>query len=230
MTEWCDMSRKQLRQHVVRSFRQGSGSRPDVLLIDIDGAKAVLKDHNACDRGFGKLLGPLLASREAKALRRLETVAGTPKLYATPDTRSLLMEYLPGKPLGQFGDNPAWEEFFEDFEGLLREVHAMGVAHCDLRSPDNAMICAPNRPVMVDFVSSVFRGRRWNLISRWLFDQFSRADRGALFKLKKGVAPHLLTPEERRLMDEQTALERVARRLGAGLRNLSRRLLTNKKP
>lgn len=228
MDSWREISHDQLRQHVIHRYRQGGGSRPDVLLIEIDGRKAVLKDHNACDRGFGKLLGPLLVSREAKALRRLDQVAGTPTLYATPDSRSLLMEHLPGKPLGQFGDNPAWEQFFLDFERLLHEVHANGVAHCDLRSPDNALICASNRPAMVDFVSCVFRGRRWNIVSRWLFDQFSRADRGALIKLKKGVAPDLLTPQEERLLQEQTMLERAARWLGAGFRNLSRRLLTKR--
>jgi predicted Ser/Thr protein kinase len=226
MDNWSEISHDRLRQHVIHSYRQGGGSRPDVLLIEVDGRKAVLKDHNACDQGFGKLLGPLLVSREAKALRWLDQIAGTPKLYATPDSRSLLMEHMPGDPLGQFGDNPAWEKFFIDFERLLREVHAKGVAHCDLRSPNNALICESNQPAIVDFVSCVFRGRRWNFISRWLFDQFSRADRSALIKLKKGVAPDLLTPEEERLLNEQTILERTARWLGASFRNLSRWLLT----
>ncbi len=226
MDNWCEISHDRLRQHATRSYRQGGGSRPDVLLIDIDGRKAVLKDHNACDQGFGQLLGPLLVSREAKALRRLDQIAGIPKLYATPNSRSLLMEHLPGEPLGQFGDNPAWEQFFIDFERLLREVHASGVAHCDLRSPENALICESNQPAIVDFVSCVFRGRRWNIISRWLFEQFSRADRGALIKLKKGVAPDLLTPEEERLLHEQTMLECAARWVGASFRNVSRWLLT----
>ncbi len=226
MDDWRVIPHDRLRQHVIHTYRKGGGSRADVLLIDIDGHKAVLKDHNASDVGFGKLLGPLLVSREARALRRLDRISGTPRLYATPDSRSLLMEHMPGKPLGQFGDNPAWEKFFVKFECLLREVHANGVAHCDLRSPDNALICAPNQPAIVDFVACVFRGRRWNIISRWLFDQFSRADRNALIKLKKGVAPDLLTAEEERLLTERTALERIARVLGAGFRNLSRRLLT----
>lgn len=228
MDNWSEISHQRLRQHAIHSYRRGGGSRPDVLLIDIGGRKAVLKDHNACDQGFGRLLGPLLVSREARALRRLDQIAGTPKLYATPDSRSLLMEHIPGKPLGQFGDNPAWDKFFIDFEHLLQQVHASGVAHCDLRSPDNALICEANRPAIVDFVSCVFRGRRWNIVSRWLFNQFARADRSALIKLKKGVASNLLTAEEERLLNEQTMLECTARWLGAGFRNLSRRLLTKR--
>jgi serine/threonine protein kinase len=226
MEGWGGVSRERLRQNVVHSFRRGGGSRPDVLLIDIGGRKAVLKDHNACDQGFGRLLGPLLAWREARALRRLDRIAGTPRLYSIPDSRSLLMEHMRCKPLGEFDGDPAWEAFFIDFERLLQEVHASGVAHCDLRSPNNALICEGNRPAIVDFVSCVFRGRRWNIFSRWLFDQFSRADRDALIKLKKGVAPDLLTAAEERSLHEHTTLERTARRLGAGFRNLSRRLLT----
>ena len=226
MDDWCEISRDRLRQHVIHSYRQGGGSRPDVLLIQIDGREAVLKDHNACDLGFAKLIGPLLVSREAKALRRLDQIPGTPKLYTTPDSRSLLMEHMPGKPLGDYGENPAWDRFFADFQRLLEEVHANGVAHCDLRSPNNALICESNRPAIVDFVSCVFRGRRWNILSRWLFDQFAQADRNALVKLKKGVAPNLLTPKEKRLLNERTLLERTARWVGASFRNLSRWLLT----
>ncbi len=226
MKSWSEISRIELRAHAAHRFREGGGSRPDVLLIEIDSHKAVLKDHNACDGRFGRFIGPLLAWREAKALRRLNGVAGIPRLYARPDRRSVLMEYIPGKHLGSGSERAAGEEFFVRFHNLLQTVHARGVAHCDLRSPRNTLVDEDGRPAIVDFVSCVFRGRRWNIIANWLFNQFQRADLGAEAKLKKLVAPDLLTAEEERSLRGRTVIDRTARWLGGGIRKLSRRLLT----
>ncbi len=226
MERWAEISRAELRAHAAHRFRAGGGSRPDVLLIDVDGQRAVLKDHNACDSRFGRILGPLLTWREAKALRKLDGIAGVPRLYTTPDRRSVLMEYLPGEQLGRGPLNAAGEDFFRRFHALLQAVHARGVAHCDLRSPNNTLIDEQGRPAIVDFVSCVFRGRRWNFAANWLFDQFRLVDVGAEAKLKKLVAPELLTAEEARTLQGRTAIDRAARWLGGGIRRLSRRWLT----
>ena len=226
MEVWRDASLDWLRQHVIHTYRQGGGSRPDVNLIDKDGQKAVLKDHNACDRGFRLIIGPLLVWREAKALVRLREINGIPNLYATPDARSLLMEHLPGKQIGDCERNLAWGDFFNNFERLLQEMHTLGVAHCDLRNPGNVLVREDNQPAIVDFVSCVFRGPKWNILSRWIFDKFSQADRDALAKLKKRVAPELLTSYEERVLFAPTRLERVARTVGTSIRNLGRWLFT----
>jgi len=37
---WSNYSLEQLREHAIQSFREGGGSRPDVLLIEINGQRA----------------------------------------------------------------------------------------------------------------------------------------------------------------------------------------------
>lgn len=219
------LSRERLRSYTVRTYRAGGGSRPDVLLINVEGTLAVMKDHNASDRGFGKMLGPLLSWREARALRQLKGVTGIPALYARPDKRSLLVEYFAGEPLGN-AEHADWCVFFSALEALLRKMHAQGVAHCDLRSPNNVLVRDDGMPAVVDFVSCVFRGSTWNLASRWLFEQFRAADIRALGKLKTHVAAELLTARELRTLNERSRLERVARWIGANIRQLSRRVFT----
>ena len=220
-----DLSRERLRMHAVRSYRKGGGSRPDVLVINVAGELAVLKDHNASDRGFAKVLGPLLSAREAKALRQLNGLAGVPGLYARPDRRCLLMEHIAGQPLRKV-EHTNWSAFFSALEALLRHMHARGVAHCDLRSPDNILVRDDGMPAVVDFVSCVFRGPSWNLAWRWIFERFRAADIQALGKLKAYVAPELLTARQRETLNDRSSLERVARWIGVNVRELSRRVFT----
>jgi serine/threonine protein kinase len=226
MDPFINQSLTELRSKSIRTFRQGGGSRPHVCLVSAAGHKAVLKDYHACDPWFARLLAPLLAAREARALRLLDDVVRVPSLLSTPDRRSLLIQYLPAQPLLKVDAVVDWEPFFRDLRQLLETIHARGVAHSDLRSPNNTLLDAAGRPVIVDFVASVQRGRRWNLPGKWLFQAFSRADRDAIAKLKRHVAPELLTDAERALLTRRGPLERSARWLGRGVRNVTRKLFT----
>lgn len=221
------LSLTELRQNVLKVYRRGGGSRPDVLLIEIGGLKTVLKDHGTCDPWFARILGPLLAAREARALNRLHGVKGVPKLLRRPDSRSLLLEYLPVAQLSdEENKNTDWEDFFDRLQTLVVRMHERGVAHCDLRSPFNTLIDANSEPVIVDFVAAVTRGRPWNLPVNWVFGRFVEADKGALIKLKKAVAPELITEVEYERFTRRTKLEKFARWLGVQVRNLSRKLFT----
>ena len=220
------VSLKQLRAQSLEVFRHGGGSRPDVLLINFGEGRAVLKDHNACDPFFARVLGPVLAWREARALRRLDSVSAVPSLLARPDARSLLLEYLPGQPLHRTSATVDWQRFFERLEQLVKEIHSHGVAHCDLRSPGNTLVAADESPVVVDFVAAVLKGAPWNVPARWVYKRFAQADEEAIAKLKHHVAPELLTAEDGYLLEQRSWLERAARWVGAGIRDLSRRLFT----
>ena len=217
----------ELRPRRVQTFRRGGGARSDVLLLGLSPGNAVLKDHNACDPWFARLLGPLLAWREARALRRLEGLEGVPRLLERPDRRALLLEHIDAQPILDCRRDVDWAVFFARLEKLLRKLHRRGVAHCDLRSPNNTLIDEAERPVVVDFVASIHRGRRWNLPWNWVFERFCLADLDAIPKLKRHVAPELLTAGEAIRLDQRNALERGARRVGVKLRIWARRWFTS---
>ncbi|MDH3637888.1 MAG: hypothetical protein OES09_05430 [Gammaproteobacteria bacterium] len=226
MTEFSGLSRDSLKQRALRSFRRGHGSRPDVRLVSIGDDQVVLKDHNGCDRWFGLLIGPLLVWREARALRRLDSVTGTPRVLVRLDRRALLLEYLPGTPITK-ADVHAWEPFFARLEALVEEMHRVGVAHCDLRSPTNTLIGPDGEPYLVDFVASVTKASGWNPVGRWIFSRFRVADREAVVKLKSIVAPELLSSGERQILARRMGpVECAARWLGSSVRDLSRKLFT----
>lgn len=221
-----DLSLEELRAAQREVYRRGGGSRPDVMQVGVKGELAVLKDHSACDPWFARVVGPLLAGREARALQRLQDVAGVPRLLGRPDSRSLLIEFLPASALEDSAEDTDWPAFFDRMDALLAAMHSRGIAHCDLRSPYNTMIGREGEPCIVDFVASVSRGRPWNVVANRVFERFAQADREAMIKLKKSAAPELVSEAEESAYSKRSGLERAARWIGSGTRNLSRRLFT----
>ena len=111
---WDQYSLADLRARSIKTFRQGGGTRPDVLLIDMDGELAVLKDQNGADKWFARLIGPLLNWRECKALQKLQDVECTPILLAKPDSRSFLMSYHPSEQITRLDKiTVEWPDFFD---------------------------------------------------------------------------------------------------------------------
>src|SRR5699024_1680656 len=135
------------------------------------------------------------------------------------DRRALLMEYLPARP---WADARPGDDSYARLAELIDTMHARGVAHCDLRAPSNVLADAEGRPCIVDFVARVRRGGRWNLPWNALHARFCAADDSALVKLKHRFAPHLLTREEHRGLRHMGIVERLARRVGADIRRLTR--------
>lgn len=217
----------EIHNQKVNVFRNGGGTRPDVLKVDHLGKTAVLKDHNGSDRWFSHLIGPLLTYREVKALRQLASVQGIPTWVERVDRRALLMECLDAVQLNHARFNVSWPIFFERLTQVVEAMHRQGVAHCDLRSPGNTLVDLESRPYLVDFVACVFRGRRWNFIGQWVFAQFRRADHSAILKLKQRFAPELLDDQERQSMQHRSLLERIARAIGSHIRKLSKNLFAD---
>lgn len=219
-----------LHARAQKVFRRGGGTRPEVLLVEVDGKLAVLKDYAHSDPWFRRLIGPLSARREARALELLDGVAGVPRLLGRPARDAVLIEYVSGVSARELKRGSLTPEFFERFYRLVEDIHRRGVAHCDLRSTGNILIGPDGAPYAVDFVAHFKQGRWWNPLTRWIFRKFCEADRTAVARLKRSHAPELLTAAEQAALarDRNTPLERAVRVIGKGIRNLSRWLLTRR--
>jgi predicted Ser/Thr protein kinase len=220
-------SLKELREHTIDVLREGQGTRPDVLLVEIGGVRAVLKDQNACDRWFAMLVGPLLTWREARALVRLKKVSGIPDLLARPDARSVLIEYAEAIEAKSYPHIEDWQAWFDSLERLIRRMHTAGIAHGDLRSPGNILIDKNANPVLVDFVASSGKGSSWNYVANAVFRGLCAVDESAVLKLKSKIVPDLLPdPTVSTHVGGKPGL--VLRAIGQLVRRLSRLLFTSK--
>lgn len=217
----------ELRRQSSTIFRKGEGARPDVRIVEYGGNQYVLKDYDACSRWFALCVGTSLAWREANALKKLAPLPGIPQLIAKPTPRSLLMEYIPDTNRAKKMPDLINAEFFNKLSALVISMHNAGVAHGDLRRSSNILADESGNPHLVDFVSCVYRGAAWNLVAGWIFKQVKRADRNAVIKLKRRLAPDLLTDEELQFADHSSG-DRVIRAIGNGLRAGMRFILTGR--
>ena len=227
--DWTQYSLEQLKTHATQSFRAGGGSRPDVLLIEIDGDRAILKDQGAADPLFAYIIGPILTWREAKALKRLHEIACTPKILHQPNSRAILMEYYTSEQITRVDRiKPNWPDFFEKLTQAIQDMHAAGIAHNDLRNPSNTLITESGEPILVDLVAAFGRGPKWNFINQWVFNKFCFVDQSAITKMKTRCAPELLSSRD--IQPEQIAgsFGMGVRALGQSIRKLSRLFFTKK--
>lgn len=227
--KWQQYSKAELRGFAIETYREGGGSRPDVFLLEKDGEQAVLKDHDGMDPAFARLIGPLLAWREAKAMRRLESVDGIPVLLFCPDKRSLLMEHISARQVVNV-DEKEYEaqDYLQSLSELIKRMHESGIAHGDLRSPTNALIDEKGNAALVDFVASFGRGATLNFINQYIFNKMCLVDFSAITKLKKRIAPHLLDETDMESSQVAGKTGMLFRSLGQFVRRASRRLFTNK--
>ncbi len=224
---WQQYTLDELKSHATTVFREGGGSRPDVLLIEIDGERAVLKDQGGADRLFAMLIGPVLNWRECKALRKLAAVKSIPNLLSKPSSRAFLMSYHDSEQITRLTQyTPEWPAFFDKLSAAIAEIHEAGVAHNDLRNPTNTLVTADGEPILVDLVACFCRGHVWNLPNQWLFNKFSKVDLSAITKIKSKVAPELINSDD--VIAEEIAGKAgmAAKGLGQWIRRLSRKLFT----
>jgi len=224
---WSTYSLEQLRTHATQTFREGGGSRPDVLLIEIDGEQAVLKDQSSADKAFALIVGPLLNWRECKALKKLASVSCVPDLLCQPTSRSFLMTYHTSEQITRLEKyEPDWPEFFEKLSTAIAEVHKAGVAHNDLRNPTNTLVTPNGDPILVDLVACFCKGQAWNKPNHWLFNKFCQVDLSAITKIKSRVAKDLITDADVVAEDIAGRPGMAIKELGQWIRRISRKLFT----
>ena len=91
-------------------------------------------------------------------------------------------------------------------------MHARGVAHGDLKRRSNLLLTPDGKIYLIDFAASLVSAP-FSPLKNWLQKQLALVDDKSLPRLKKFVAPELLTDDDRSKLETPTALERWARKL-----------------
>ena len=176
------------------------------------GAVVVKKAHAAGPLGA---LYRFLLRREHAVYEQLAGVPGVPRTYGLIDGEHLALEYIAGPSLRererQLADRAG---FFSALLATLRAMHAVGVAHADLKRKANIIVGAGERPWLIDFGIAARRGR--SALGRAWFEHAAQGDFNAWIKLKYGrriepaEAASVLSPEDAALY-RPLWTERVAR-------------------
>ena len=196
-----------------RMIHVGRGLQSSVRLIEIDGELAAVKDYIEAPRWFRLFIAPWLLNREERALRALDETTNVPRVFARIDRYALAMEYVEGTPMDRYSLGELAPEVFEAAQKTIDAIHARGVSHCDLKRRSNLILTPHGEVVLIDFAAAIVGRRMLNPFANWLQREMAQVDNKSVPRLKKFVAPELLTDEDKLKLETPTVLERWARKL-----------------
>jgi len=210
---WRGLTRRKMEDATVQFLHEGRGYQSSVRLVELDGQRAAAKDYARAPRLFRRFVAPFLLNREERALRFLHDVPGVPRVLARVDRHCLVMEYVKGTPLDRFKTGELAPEVFPRVQNVIDRIHARGVSHCDLKRRGNLILTPDNEVYLIDFAAAIVGRRPLRFFVNWLQRQMADIDDKCVPRLKKFVAPELLTPADRAKLDNPTPLEKWARKL-----------------
>lgn len=181
-------SRRWLDRHTVELLRPERPRSPALRLLDCDGQRMVAKTFLNSPTWYRETVGRFMLAREQAILASLQTAHGVPRLFGGAHQGLLLMEHIQGQPIEQLQPGQLPFEALEQARRLLEQVHAAGVAHCDLGHDftgdfgrETNLMWDGKRLVLLDFAGSM---RAWPTpAGRWFHEAMKNHDRLLLTKL-----------------------------------------------
>jgi RIO-like serine/threonine protein kinase len=193
IAQWTE---KDVEERTVSLLGKQGPFRPTVRLLEADGRKLVAKDYRACWAPYRWIAGAWNLAREKKALGRLRGLEGIPQIEGFVGRWILLLTYFEGRDLGKVRRAIQTPEFFDELLALVKEMHARGVVHLDLRQRRNVLLGKGRKPVILDFGTALCLRP-----GTWLHHRLARIDRSGVVKYKVRANPDKLTEREQRLLD-----------------------------
>jgi len=215
--ELSDISKKQCGV-----LRKPSNTRPILRVIEENGKKAVVKDFSVNGFMYRNIIGRFLIWREKKAYEKLDGIKGVPIFYRGISGLALIIEEIPGKNLMAVHKSTGIpEQFYSDLYSLLKTIHEVGLAHCDLKRSPNIIFGDNGKPYLVDWSASISKEEFGLFPLSLIFKRFVRDDLNAIIKLKLKYNPEMVSTEEKIMYMNRSLTEKIIR----NIRETARRLL-----
>ena len=221
----AELDRRNLARHVVRVIHEGNRAQADVLLIQVNGQVAAVKDYQNRGAWYRRTFGRFLMGREVRGLRAAAGVPGVPHFFGRLGPWACVIEYVPGPTCRQLAVGELEPRFFEELNATVAHLREQGVLHNDLKHDTNIIVGPGGQPWIVDFAGSLQQAPWWRPFWRWLYSLYEADDRKAVIKLKLCHRPDLVTPEEQQFLEQRGPLERFVRRARMGIKRLAKSLV-----
>jgi RIO-like serine/threonine protein kinase len=183
---------------------QGRWANAVLFMYPKDGELWVVKDFRPRSLLVRETIGRLLTRRELRGLRRVAGVQGVPAGVFRLDRHALAYRYVHGSSIWRPDEEKLPTEYYSELERLLKQVHARGVVHLDVRNARNILVDDEGHPLLLDFQSHL--GTRW-LPSRLrtLVEQF---DLSGVYKHWAGNQPETLGEARAEVLDRMNRWRR----------------------
>jgi hypothetical protein len=181
------LTRANLAERSLVCLERGGRLSPDVWLVESAAGRVVVKDFAARGRLVRATLGRWLVRHECRIHRRLAAHPAVPRLLGRVDAFAFVLEHRGGV---RFSRRRPWTfspEFGDRLDACVRELHALGVVHLDLRHRSNVRVGLDGAPVLIDF-GSALGFRPGGIAQRLLLPLLGLADRSAVRKWRRRLS------------------------------------------
>lgn len=158
-----------------------ASNQGEIHCIEHEGQRLAIK--TAAGSGLRRRINAWTLRREARAYARLQGMAGIPGWHGLIDRRWLVLDFIELRPFRDTGVGPM---YFDQLLALIREMHARGVAHGDLKRKANLAIQPDGSPLLLDFGASIVRRPGLHPLNQHVFELLRQTDLNAWVKLKYG--------------------------------------------
>lgn len=189
----------------VRVLRRGGGAFASLRVVNCKGELFLQKDFSRSGALFRRTFGAYMIRRETAAYRRLKGISGVPRLLGRMGRDCLLLQYVEGRNCEALSGCDFPHDFFDRLRIILCAVRARGVLHGDIRR--NVLVTPSGAPLLVDFGSSFVIPRWLYLIRSLILHVGKQYEERSVAKLKRRLAPHLLTADDKALLAQPMPFE-----------------------
>ena len=149
------LTRKDLASGAYHILAKGRWGNADLYQIQQGPKTWVVKDFSPCAPVVKKTWGRLMAKREFLALKRLKGISGIPAEPFLLDAYAVCYRFQPGTTLKETPPESISEDFFFQFEALVKQMHDHNMVHLDIRNHRNILVTDKGEPALLDFQSSL---------------------------------------------------------------------------
>ena len=196
LSEWAENS-LETGENILATSNQGT-----ILLFQDGDVEFVIK--TAMGSGVARRTRQATLMRECAAYARLAGVQGVPKCYGLVAGRYLVLEYVHGTKYrrAEIADRDAW---FNELLEIIREIHARGVSHGDLKSKSNLLVTEDGRPCVMDFGTTVIWKEGFHPFNNRMFEYLKQLDLNAWVKHKYHGRYEDVSEQDKQLLDYSLA-------------------------
>jgi len=162
-------------------------------------------------KGLIKKLHVSMLRHEYRAYQKLTGFEAVPRCYGMVDRQYLVLDYIDALPIRTA--RPDNEElYFKKLFDYIEQMHALGVAHFDLKKRDNLLVVGADTPCIIDFGTALINKSGFHPVKHYLFKMAMQFDYNAWIKHKYNHRVDNISIADQRFY-KRTLLERVSHKI-----------------
>lgn len=214
----------ELLRWIETSVKTGSnilsyGYQGHIYLCQDEGRRLVIKAPMGW--GVGRFIRRIMLRNEFRIYSRLSGVDGIPHCFGFLKENYLVLQFIDGVSIknARIANR---EQFYKTLLDLIKNLHAAGVAHGDLKKKDNLLVVDQQTPCVIDFGVAVIKKKGFAPLNHFIYNILVKFDFNAWAKLKYNGKLENISDEDREYY-HRTLIETVSHKIKRVYRNCIRR-------